>query len=494
MVVFPHNMSVGFVRVECTSTICRSIGLMAVNPPGTARVGDGDVVSVRVPSSMFSHTSAYSGVWIYPRKQFVWLADHYTPFLRYEPGGVLGMRESMGAGGNGAFSATAYPVVDNPPRASLHPDTLVLHYGTRNWRFGSYWCELMLNHPLCLPVPEQLMAEAGALNSHVLSARGPRFPSHTTRPTAARDNGGAPEKDVYTAMATRVVEALSPLTISTCDVQKIRFIRSRFLRIANPSIYSGPEPHVPGLRVGYAPWITKGGSSSARNLLNSVLGVNSSDRGSVTSTLTLDMLHKMVFLSYVRNPVERALAGYHQMELFFQSGWLDNDIELYGLQWWKHHCPNTTLGRSNSIYSCGYTDTDRSSTEHALLRLLVYFNEVSSLGFYDQHITPMTYLLATNPVSGSSRSLLFDVSSMSKVAQVLTGFTNQQWDGTVVNHRTGLDKAKYPWMFTWKDLVRISHGDDSATATLASRAVLIICELYRDDIGCFPYTVSECNQ
>ena len=57
--------------------------------------------------------------------------------------------------------------------------------------------------------------------------------------------------------------------------------------------------------------------------------------------------HQTPFISFVRHPISRLLAGYAQVEVFVHLGWFDVPIIRYNLTWWKDNSSNTTWGHDD---------------------------------------------------------------------------------------------------------------------------------------------------
>lgn len=533
---FSHNASVGVVRVECTRLLCRSID-MRVAVPTPLMFDIGKLRHLRVSGLSVGHAHSTSGTWMYPREQLVWLDQYYEPFLRhnYFISG-LNMRRVMGVGGAGAFDLTLYAVNDKTP-PSLLPDSLVLHYGTRSWSLGVHWCELLSFLPPCLPTPDVFFNMTDPVVQS-LSIDG-----HKRKEGGYNYGKAAASSVVHRTSTSKAEMALRPLEIRACFVQNILFNRSSFLKIASPALFipsvsqqghehqrqqGEQQRYFKSLHVGYGPWVTKAGSTSARLMLSEMANA-SLDSGSVLNALTESLLHQYLFISFVRHPLERALAAHHQMEVFFHNGWLTKTIEKYDLRWWNSHCPinvaayrNDSNGPGTEMISNKYKcipkmpPTAATVTEVALRRLLVFLEEVSSIGFYDQHITPMSYLMATSPVLASQHALMFDIKSMFKVEEVLSRYTGGlRWNRTVEKSRDSMNKTIFPWILKWNELVSLSQGmrtdskpgdplshfplqspiltGQSVLANLASRAIELLCSLYKDDIHCFPYDIPECK-
>ena len=453
------NSQVGFVRVECTRTVCRTVDLKKpVRPRG-----------IHFDAEHRNHAqenATHSGVWIYGKVQFKWLVDNHNSFLRY-PNHDLGRRESIGIGGAHAFKYTFYPLTGAsaglPGTPAPIPEGMVLHYGTNSWHLGVWWCRIMPNLPKCSHPPEEF------------------FPPSSDNSTM---NMVIPQENPP-LNATKMAAALAPLAVKLCPAADIQFNRSKMHYIATPHMFI-PQPH--HLRVGYAPWITKGGSTTAISMLKELTGLSTG----AEEELTDELLSNYSYISFIRNPVERALAGYHQLEIFYHMGWLDRTVSMYGVSFWNQHCLNTTYGKpTKRSLNCTGSAPD-SSMQTVLRRIIGYFEEIDRIGFYDQHQTPMSYLIASSSIIVSPRLYFFDMKTMFDVDEILSNVTGRKWNRLVKMKRAPDDRKDTPWSLTWKELAALRSGSESNIIELASKAVDLVCRLYKSDIDCLPYDIPEC--
>ncbi|KAL7459547.1 hypothetical protein ACHAWC_011342 [Mediolabrus comicus] len=232
--------------------------------------------------------------------------------------------------------------------------------------------------------------------------------------------------------------------------------------------------------IAYAPHMTKCSSTSLTNALK-----HSTNNAPDISSRDLDdeVLDRYNFFSVIRHPLERALAGLHQVEVFWIMGWIDGPIREMNLAWWNKTCLNSTWGDANMRPCAG--SRKETTTERRLQRLNDFLDEIEEKGYWDQHITPMTYLIATNKYS--PRSTFYDIASVNN----LTGIINQasgrenKAEKQTMKRRGGEDGQD--WVFKWEELKSLMPHQD-----LAKAAVIKLCHLYKSDIECFGYDIPEC--
>jgi len=460
--LFARNFSLGFIRVEC-KTVCNSVDIL-FTPKVPLDIGD------KRFSRINPTDRKHCGTWLYPAKELARLDQQYPSFLRYNrESGKWNVRESLAIGGAEVYDNVVF--ASQKTKSSLLQENIILHHGTRLWHYGVWWCKIFPIGSDCPDPPELFFL----LSSQVAG--------RSRREREARSPMPSPPEVAHTA---QVMNALQPLALHTCSLAAVAVNRSKLHHMSSPAMFVSPHP----LHVAYGPWLTKCGSSSAVKLVEEV--TNTSLLVAKTAgkeTMSPDMYHNNTFISFVRHPLDRALAGYHQLEVFYQFGWFDIPIDQYGLRWWDNNCLNSTYG--NPLLPRKKTcsgSVPNNSQETVLRRLVGYLEEIERVGFIDQHLTPMSWLMATNPVSASPRAFVFDMKQMGNVSDVLTNFTGFKWGRLQRMSRPSQKQENMPWAVSWKELVI-----ESATSPMALRAVELLCHLYRDDIMCLPYDIPECE-
>ena len=110
--------------------------------------------------------------------------------------------------------------------------------------------------------------------------------------------------------------------LSICNISALSFDRSKYHSVTAPS---SKIPINNPLKVGYSPFITKNGSTRATKLLSEITMSEF-----VSDPLVVDM-KDIRFFSFLRNPFDRVLVGYHQIQVFVHLGRIDSQIKRHKL-------------------------------------------------------------------------------------------------------------------------------------------------------------------
>ena len=487
---FAKNLTVAFVRVECTLAVCRAVDY------NSKFAGRMKLVTLS-KGHMFMHQNdtVVSGVWALPSHKLMLLDQHHPTFLRHNHSSGRAKRDGLALGGADAFAGSLFAVKPSRPNVVINPHVAVLQHGARRWHGGYWWCGLIDKMNKCELFPEYFYSAVPAVT--------PVSPQVSNVSTAGAINSKAVQvRPAVQQYISRMTEQLKPLSKQICNVHSIRFNVSRIHHISDPGISLHSDVSK-DFNIGYGPWLTKAGSSSVRVMLRELTEpkFKKNDKFNVSfaaAILNENQLADFTFISFIRNPVDRALAGYHQMEAFFHMGWLDREIRIYNLKWWNLYCVDPTFGIAKRQYKCAGSLPNNNMTT-VLKRLNTYLEEIDRIGFYDQHQTPMSYLIASNPVSASPRTYFYDMKDMFKVGEVLSTMTGLKISGHVRLAREKVKKEFMPWSIKWSELASLSIKNNNDTtldglevASLASKAISLICELYKSDIKCLPYEIPEC--
>lgn len=103
-----------------------------------------------------------------------------------------------------------------------------------------------------------------------------------------------------------------PKPLVICNVSDISFNVSQMrMPFGQPYIRLFP-PVIPDHQLGiaYAPLITKCGSTAAGNMISRITGVEKDQSKTVKEA---SKLHDYTYVTFLRHPLKRALAGYHQV-------------------------------------------------------------------------------------------------------------------------------------------------------------------------------------
>ena len=275
--------------------------------------------------------------------------------------------------------------------------------------------------------------------------------------------------------------------LKICNISKLTFdTESKFFSRATPDMSS-----ILGGKLAYGPVLTKSGSSGAVKSLEAVAKL----AGQELVTATKDVqFQDITFYTFLRHPVRRLLAGFHQLEVFIRLGWIDKDIEGFGLTWWNSSCFNTTYGkkRDEVKYYCEGS-VDENDVDGKLRRLLGLLDDIDTKGFFDQHITPLTYLISSSDAYQRGSDLrMYDMKDMDTFYQSLSDKIGSKVRWSPPTHKL-MKREKgtgMVWVIERDDLLFWAHNESNP---LAMEAIRKICQLYSNDINCLPFPVPECD-
>ena len=281
-------------------------------------------------------------------------------------------------------------------------------------------------------------------------------------------------------------KSLPPPAIDICNVDDLTFDESK-MTMAKERIYRSYIP-VKG-SYAYGPWITKAGSTSIKQSLLHASG-KLNRRPLPMDSMSEEDLDRYHFISFLRHPLERALAGFHMVEFFWNKNWIDAEIDKRQLTWWNKTCLNSTRGNDEVevvLNKPCQGSVPRTTTERRLRRLNDFLDDVHQKGFWDQHITPMTYLIATN--GARSRARYYDIEYIDDLTDIIVKSAGVVEVGKRFHHmqRGSVDDGM-DWVVRWKELVGWAPKYE-----LARAAIEKLCQLYHTDVACLPYDVPECE-
>ena len=274
-----------------------------------------------------------------------------------------------------------------------------------------------------------------------------------------------------------------PPTLSICDVTEISFDMTKFT-LDEQLTYRG---HVPPVKTSYAygPYITKSGSTS---IVKALQCASQRKKSVDLNAMGEKELDQYKFISVLRHPLERALAGFHQVEVFYQKKWINRTINERQLQWWNKTCLNSTWeGQSNVQPHACLGSHRKTTTERRLQRLNDFLNEIVEKGFWDQHVTPMTYLIASNRFH--KRTTYFDIKHLNVLVDIiLKSAGKKEYDIVFHEQKRGGIENGQDWVIKWDELVELAPKFESAQLAIGK-----LCRMYQSDVDCLPYDVQECK-
>ena len=114
-------------------------------------------------------------------------------------------------------------------------------------------------------------------------------------------------------------------------------------------------------------------------------------------------------------------------------------------------------------------------------------DELDEKGFWDQHITPVTYLISKNKLR--HRATYYDLHSLDNVTYALEEISGKPKRSFSLMKR-GDENDGMDWIVKWNELVNMTASGNE----LAKLAVMKLCTLYRNDVQCLPYDIPECKE
>jgi hypothetical protein len=304
-------------------------------------------------------------------------------------------------------------------------------------------------------------------------------------------------------VADEVATKALPKPLEICDVSQLQFDRSKV------HVDSFFEPFIPDhtLKIGYAPALPKCGSTEAQAMLRTL-----TNNSKANLSLSEAVASNYTFISFLRHPMDRALAGFHQAEVFYLMGWYDWAIEKHNLNWWNDSCINTTFGVRKRKHTCAGSEP-KSDLDTRTRRLIRYLDEVQRVGFFDQHHAPLTYLLArweeqlalagtenrlefqSLPSLGSGatknrlKTLFFDLALLDDVSSTLATKASTPFNPRHAMSRNS-ETGDLNWIVTWQELLSSASED-------ANTARRLLCDIYEKDVRClakaWPSAESACD-
>ena len=307
-----------------------------------------------------------------------------------------------------------------------------------------------------------------------------------------------------------------PDRLKICDTQKLAFDESKMVgRIdeTQPLIFNH------SLHLAYGPRITKTGSTSAKGTLKDILSVT--NKHHITDPKDFDPYDNYDYYAFVRHPLQRFLAGFHQVEVFWRMNWFDATIKKFDLQFWDKFC-TLQEGSKFTVLSKSYQCTGSEPKQDILTRLgrlHAFMDDIDRVGFFDQHIMPISYQLKINVLykelkTEETQPVVFDIASMTGVhdslMNIVQGRNLTAGEKFVKMNRNKSNSMNplMPWVVSLDELTTIANSMHNQTDVAATDDLLVVrnqeinlakdiiekmCRLFENDVRCLPYDIPECQ-
>eukprot|EP00041_Stephanoeca_diplocostata_P011073 m.179936 g.179936 ORF g.179936 m.179936 type:complete len:371 (+) comp18401_c1_seq2:164-1276(+) len=243
-------------------------------------------------------------------------------------------------------------------------------------------------------------------------------------------------------------------------------------------------------RVVLQPGIQKCGSTSVTGYLKDTwekdadLLTDDPEYSSVTKDTDLNA--DAFFFAIIRDPIDHALAGFHQVYVFYLMGWLDGHIRRQGIQFWNKTCISTDWGKKEKYPPCMGTAGDN-------LDLMVEFlDEVEEKGYWDPHIYPITFAMHISEGPRMPHFYAFDIKNLGPLFGNFSKILLKEAPSfKKKKSMSRMSKEDAPWTMTKSELIARSSKEPEA-----KDALLRLCALYLQDYEClhmsFPFP-TECK-
>lgn len=254
-------------------------------------------------------------------------------------------------------------------------------------------------------------------------------------------------------------------------------------------------------RIAWAPGLRKCGSTPLANYFQHTVGWHGTmDKHARLADDPLkhpdkwtdeQIANKFFQFTVVRDPLSHFLAGAHQLSVFHRLGWLGLTNKEWGIDFWNRTCMNTTWGK---VEPCA------PPYANPVEQLEVILDDIERVGFFDEHIFPMTYPIAlSRGLINPANFYIFDMSNITVLENAINVVVfNESEAGSRFKTGTHLNirgekgifgNQVMPWAIRSRDLLELSEHDCKAR-----RVVQRFCALYAEDYACLPYTLPRVCQ
>jgi hypothetical protein len=283
-----------------------------------------------------------------------------------------------------------------------------------------------------------------------------------------------------------------PRPLQICNITKLKFDESKLYQISNPiALYHRDA----SINVAYGPLLTKCGTTTVKEML-SYISNSTLYYANFPREIPTKKIRKNIYFSFLRHPLDRILAGHHQVERLLREHPMQFSVfhQKFHLTWWNTSCIEDSgySDASENPFIC--TGTKPASDFQARFgRLNSFLDDQIRVGFFDQHTTPMVSLIATNDIFRRNASVYyFNLDDIARFSHALSSMYNRPvYDAKGkqrMSRTTGSKVHHYKWIVTWDEILK-----EAKTESLAQEVLRKLCTLYRQDVECFPFQVQECD-
>jgi len=193
------------------------------------------------------------------------------------------------------------------------------------------------------------------------------------------------------------------------------------------------------------------------------------------------------FVASVRDPVQRFVSGYRQVQVFYELGWIGKhwfgEKAACQLRWVEDDCEINYALRAGAPRRWRPADTD-AAFALKVRRLLRFLSDVERCGFFDDHLYPMAHYFSAAAKAGvdvADRSVLVHTDALGTALPAAVY-------GNGVGGRRPVGKAMVTGGSSWsKLLVNAAHDAAHPAHGLALNATRRICRVVAADYACFPF-------
>ena len=324
-----------------------------------------------------------------------------------------------------------------------------------------------------------------------------------------------------------LAERMRALSVAVCNVTRPTSLVPRSIRAED----LGRVQTNGVLSLGYVPRLRKCGSATLDAALDVVFGKPSKHNGTLScrpgrarcsttgphegTRADLFALRKSILFTVTRHPLDKALAGFHMVEIFLRMGWLTGRIRSLQLSWWNVSCidaPNGTLVYNREGPHTCLGRPGAGTADPRFNRLHAFLDDIMRVGYFDEHIFPITQMLYLSKSARRAAGdwMAIDIANhsaltglLSEHAGVMTrgsslfgtavgvladpGTAEVDRSGTHQTHhpmsRGATGNPAMPWAIRLDELVRHAQRDPTAAAALNK-----LCCVYSADLECMRAT------